>query len=887
MSSQKATISSGMPGLDHVLQGLREGDNVVWEVDGIEDYQPMIEPLCREATRLQRRLVYFRFARHAPLLGPESGAAVYALNPAEGFERFLTSILDIIERTGVGAFYVFDCLSDLAADWFSDRMLGNFFMITCPYLYELDTVAYFALLKNAHSFHATDSINRTAQVVIEVFREAGRLFIHPVKVWQRQTPTLYLLHSLDGDQFTPVTSSAMIADILRRVPKPWLEFSIHRPGVWVRTFHEAQQAVHGRRGGQPASSDTQELFERLLKMVVTGDERFQALARRFFDLEMLVEIMQRMIGTGQIGGKSLGMLLARAILKRADPRWEGLLESHDSFYVGSDVFYTYLVQNGCWWHRRRLKDFTAYLKNTKLARQRILEGTFPELIQDQFAEMLEYFGQSPVIVRSSSLLEDNYGNAFSGKYQSVFCANQGSPQQRLEALMNAVRTVYASTMSEEGLQYRLHHGLLDRDEQMALLIQRVSGEMYGPLFFPHVAGVGFSFNPFVWHQDIDPKAGLLRLVFGLGTRAVDRADDDYTRLVALNAPLKRPEGRADAWREFAQRRVDVLDLEANQLVSREFQTVARSFPTALLDLFATHDEHVSDPASGTGAGVGPPAGFSGALSFERLLGDTDLVPTMRALCGTLQEAYAYPVDIEFTANFTPDGHFRINLVQCRPFQVKIGGEGSRVTPPERIEPEHLLLESRGPIVGHSLATVIDRLIYVVPSVYSQLGMSQRYSIARTIGRLTHLESPGGRKTIMLLGPGRWGTSMPSLGVPVSFAEINTAAVICELAVMHAGLVPDVSLGTHFFNDLVEMDMLYLAVSPGRDGHALNDALILSQPNLLPELIPSAASLAGGLWVVDNPPPGQGGALQLNVDSMLQRAVCYRENRATPPARPPS
>lgn len=871
MSATKEFISSGMPGLDQVLLGLRAGDNVVWEVDSVEDYLPVLPAICAEARRRGRRLVYFRFARHPALLGEDSGAEVHVMNPAEGFERFLTGILDVIERAGVGAFHVFDCLSDLAADWYSDRMLGNFFMIACPYLYELDTIAYFGLLKNQHSLHATDSINRTAQVVIEVFRNDGRLFIYPVKVWGRQTPTLYLLHGFEDGAFKPVTSSATIADILRSVPKPWLEFSIHRPGVWVRTFHEAQQAVNALRTGQAPTAATAELFDRLLKMVVTGDERFQTLARSYFDLETLVEIMQRMIGTGRIGGKSLGMLLARAVLRRAGPQWETRLESHDSFYVGSDVFYTYLVQNGCWWLRRRLKDFNAYLHRVEEARARILQGTFTEGIEEQFAEMLEYFGQSPLIVRSSSLLEDNYGNAFSGKYQSVFCANQGSPQERLEALKNAVRTVYASAMSEEGLRYRLHHGLLDRDEQMALLIQRVSGEMYGSLFFPHLAGVGFSFNPFVWHEDIDPQSGMLRLVFGLGTRAVDRADDDYTRLVALNAPLKRPEARSDEWREFAQRRVDVLDLEGNQLTSRAFDTVAAAFPEDRIELFATRDESAADAP--------PPAGqpprFAGALSFERLLGETEFVPTMRELCHTLQEAYQYPVDIEFTANFRPDGRFRVNLVQCRPFQVKIGGGGTRVKPPDRIEPGQLLFESNGPVVGHSVATVIHRLIYVVPSVYSQLGMSQRYSVARMIGRLAHLDEEGAERTLMLVGPGRWGTSMPSLGVPVSFAEINTAAVVCELALMHAGLVPDVSLGTHFFNDLVEMDMLYLAVSPGRPGHAFHEAHILGQPNRLTELIPSAAHLAGGLWVVD---PAAGGRppLQLNVDSMKQRAVCYQD-----------
>ena len=241
--------------------------------------------------------------------------------------------------------------------------------------------------------------------------------------------------------------------------------------------------------------------------------------------------------------------------------------------------------------------------------------------------------------------------------------------------------------------------------------------MHGYLFFPQIAGVGFSFNPFVWNEDIDPQAGMLRLVFGLGTRAVDRTDDDYTRLVALNAPLRRPEARPDQVRQFAQRRVDVLDLKANQLVGREFELVAQSFPPGMIDLFATRDEDSPSQALNKDQADA----FFGFVTFERLLSETQFVPTMRELCQTLQQAYNYPVDIEFTANFTPTGGFRINLLQCRPFQVKIGGEGSRVKIPEKIEPAHLLFRSRGPIVGHSLASRIDRLIYVVPSVYSQIG----------------------------------------------------------------------------------------------------------------------------------------------------------------------
>ena len=127
-------------------------------------------------------------------------------------------------------------------------------------------------------------------------------------------------------------------------------------------------------------------------------------------------------------------------------------------------------------------------------KEKILKGKFPRFILNQFREMLDYFGQSPIIVRSSSLLEDAYGNSFSGKYESVFCANQGNHKERLFAFLNAVRVVYASTIDIEALTYRKDRGLLDKDEEMALLVQRVSGEKQGPYYFPHIAGVGYSFT---------------------------------------------------------------------------------------------------------------------------------------------------------------------------------------------------------------------------------------------------------------------------------------------------------------------------------------------------------------------------------------------------------
>jgi len=867
MDNDFKPLTTGLPGLDRVLQGLLPGDNVVWEVEDVEDFTPWVKPLNRAVHRSGRKLVYFRFGTHAPLLFESDGPEVVRLDAAAGFEQFINAIIDTVDRTERGTHFVFDSLSGLATDWLSDRMVGNFFMIAAPHLHEHGGVAYFTLLKNRHSFQATDRIDRTAQIVLEVHRRNEQYFVHPKKVEQRHSPTLYLIHAWEGEVFRPVTDSATITDIVKSLANPWLDFTVHRTGIWTRTFREAQRLLELMQGGLKRPAEVEAFTHRLIHMVATRDERMKRLAREFLTLADLVETMKRLVGTGLIGGKSLGVLLARGILRKRDPHWEERLENHDSFFIGSDVFYNYLVENGCWWLRRRQKDFDAYLAHAEEARQKILRGKFPDTVEERFREMLEYFGQSPIIVRSSSLLEDSYGNAFSGKYESVFLVNQGTPEQRLEAFRHAVRTVYASALGRESLMYRRDHGLLERDEQMALLVQRVSGAIYGPLYFPQLAGAGFSFNPFVWHEDIDPRAGVIRVVLGLGTRAVERTEDDYTRLVALNAPLKRPETRGTEDVGYRQRRADVLSLAGNKIVTLDLDSVVPFLPAKLRELIL---EENNPGGSSESSGRTPTL-----LNFDRLLAETDFAAHMREMLQTLEAAYGVPVDIEFTAFVAGGGCCRINLLQCRPFQVKIKGEGSRVRLPADLPAERVLVESRGPIVGQSMATVIDRVIYVVPAEYSRLGMSQRYTVARTVGRLTHLHSGlEERPTIMLIGPGRWGTSMPAFGVPVSFAEISTASVICELALMHEGLVPDVSLGTHFFNDLVEMGMLCFGVSPGKAGHVLNEMLLASLPNRLAELLPGAANLASAIRVIDASPPGERGELCFNVDSVQQRAVCY-------------
>jgi hypothetical protein len=867
MAQIDANLSTGLPGLDRVLKGLIPGDNIVWQVDSVADYRPFIAPYCASAAERGQRLIYLRFAKHEPLVAAESGAEVRHLHPEAGFETFLADLHKVIEQTGRGGFYVFDCLSELTVDWYSDQMLGNFFMLTCPYLYDVEAIAYFGLLKDHHAHHATSAISNTAQVLVDVHRHRDRLYIHPLKVQQRSSPTMYMLHAWEGTEFRPVLESATIAEILTSVPWRRLVSPTAGVGIWDRTFARAGQVLREAEQGQPVGEQAEEYLSRLVRMAISRDERVFHLVRQYMTLADVIEIGKRMIGTGLIGGKSVGMLLARAILRSRDGRWSEQLEPHDSFYIGSDVFYTFLVQNGVWWSRQGCRDPQHFLEGAETARRNVLRGSFPAEIEKQFADMLDYFGQSPIIVRSSSLLEDNFGNAFAGKYESVFCANQGSRDQRLADFMSAVKAIYASTMSEKALRYRAKRGLLDRDEQMALLVQRVSGSLYGSLFYPQIAGVGFSFNPFRWSGEIDPEAGMVRLVFGLGTRAVDRADDDYTRVVALNAPERRPEGSFDEARQYTQRKVDVLDLQANQLLSRRFGDICRESPQLPLELFASRD--LSRRRSAAQAAAEP----DWVLTFEKLLSQTAFVSRMRAMLKTLAEAYDYPVDVEFTANFFGDGQFKINLVQCRPLQVK--GAGVAVEPPEDIPAEDLLLEARGAVIGESRVLSVDRIIYVVPGAYGQLPAADRYAVARLIGRLAHVDRPGERKVIMLLGPGRWGTTTPALGVPAAFTEINTVSVLCEIVAMRDDFVPDVSLGTHYFSDLVESDILYLALFPGREGNHLNRPVLEAAPNRLSELLADATKWSDVVRVIDTDRLPAGGEVTVNANALDQHVVCYR------------
>ncbi len=822
-------VASGIPGLDALIDSIRMGDNVVWQLDDLDQYRRFARAFAGQALADGRRISYIRFAAHPPILEPAPGLAIRVLDPEAGFEAFTLRTHELISAGGRDAFYVFDSLSELQTAWASDLMMGCFFQVTCPYLFELNTVAYFGILRNRHSFDAVARVRDTTQVLLDVYGRGEDCYVQPLKVWNRSGPAMFAPHRLSGDgrrslPLADAVQSARFRAILDDRGLAPLDASMDH---WDRTFLAARRELEG-------GAARPETARRLAGLLMGRDPRILELAREHFSLVDLLRVKERMIGSGAVGGKSAGMLLARKVVERRLPELRHRLEPHDSFFVGTDVFYAFLVENGWWRLRLEQRTPAGFFRAAEELGRRMASGRFPAGVRDQFRRMLEYFGPSPIIVRSSSLLEDGFGNAFAGKYESVFLANAGPPEDRLAALEAAVKRVYASSMDASALSYRRRRRLDELDEQMALLVQRVSGSDWGGMFMPTAAGVAHSRNAYVWNERIDPGAGMVRLVAGLGTRAVDRVDADYPRVAALNVPRLLPVSGDEERARFSQHQVDVLDLGANRPATVGLEEARARWPKWLAELLCEHDRAAEAGLAETGA-----SREVYYCNCEKLLASPDFVGDLRLLLAAVAEAYEYPVDMEFAANFAEGGDYVINLLQCRPLQIR--GRGAAVAIPN-VPAGRVYFDLAGCNMGGGVDWRLDHVILVDEDRYARLDRAGKYETARTIGRINRILD-GLKSRRMLVGPGRWGTRSPDLGVPVSFAEIAGVHALCEVPFAGGSARPELSYGSHFFQDLMETGIFYAAILPERPGCRYRPELLAGQADIAARLLEMHAAEA--------------------------------------------
>ena len=790
-------ILSGIPELDYALDNIRLGDNVVWRVSDLDQFRLFMEPYVEQAIRDKRNIIYFRFASHEPLVENRPEVKTVEIPLSHRFETFTVDIHNVIEQEGKDAFYVFDCLSELQTAWATDLMMGNFFRVTCPFLFILDTVAFFPIIRGKHSVHSINKILNTTQLFLDVYSDSRNIYVRPEKVWNRSSDTMFLPHTYDtvNGAFRPILDGVQSSRFYQALGIAQRSAEEQYSDSWDRDFNRSK-VLHEN------GIDITEDCSRMCNIMMTRDSKMREMVKKNFTPEDYFAVRDHMIGTGMIGGKSCGMLLARAIIRNREPDIAEYLEPHDSFYVGSDLYYTYIVDNDLWDLRVRQRTDEGYFELAEEFADKLMGGVFSETMREQFTRIIEYYGQDPYIIRSSSILEDGFGNAFAGKYESVFCANRGSEEERLLEFEHAIKTVYASSMSLSALDYRKRRGLDKRDEQMALLIQRVSGSYYGSYYMPCAAGVGYSYSPYRIMKDSDPTAGMLRLVMGLGTSAVDRTEGSYPRIVNLDDPTKTSYSSSEDKHRFSQGKTEVINMNSHELEKLPYEKIESDIPPYLEKILLEHDYDAERRLRETGRNR--QVRF---ISCKGLVDNEKLMEQMRRMLRCIQDEYEYPVDTEFTINLSENGDYSIDLLQCRPLQIQHVTEG--VVVPSDIPEESILLDNRGSSMGMCRSDELDLVVFVDPVKYYEMPYNDKSLVAKFIGKL-NWTFRGQDKHMMLIVPGRIGTSSPELGVPTSFADISEFEIICETEETRAGYNPELSYGSHIFQDLVEAEILYTA-----------------------------------------------------------------------------
>lgn len=610
----------------------------------------------------------------------------------------------------------------------------------------------------------------------------------------------------------------------------------------------------------------------LIRKLISDQLGYIDIAKDWFSISDLEDIWHRRIGLGKIGGKAAGLFLAAHILEKiGDDSIRACLRIPESYFLGSDVMYIFMAMNGLMhWNDQKYKSEEQIRTEYPQIQEQFRAGVLPPEVVKELRAILDHVGRQPLIVRSSSQLEDNFGTSFAGKYNSYFCPNQGTVEENLKALTTAIARTYASTLNPAALLYRRSKKLQDYDERMAALIQVVQGETFDQYFMPDAAGVAFSHNLYRWDPQIRREDGFVRLVWGLGTRAVDRVGNDFPRLVALSHPMLQPDDSPRAIRHYSQHFVDLIDLESNLLTTMPVGEVLKArYPPLRYLVQIEQDGYLSSPLSRILEADMPKL----AITFDEFLGKTQFPILLRKILRILEEHYHTAVDLEFTAHIAnPDEMepaIKFSLLQCRP-QSRL--QEAKSIPLSKDLPADKIVFSSSFLVPQGYLSNIRFVIFVSPEPYYALPtVMARNEIGRIVGRLNSILT---EKSFICVGPGRWGTENTDLGVYIGYSDICNAGALVELAGKGIGAAPEPSLGTHFFQDLMEAQIFPVSVPIDRAGTIFNRDFFYETPNKLAGLVEASESIASCLRLIDVASYRPGHHLELIMDGEKGEAVAF-------------
>lgn len=637
-----------------------------------------------------------------------------------------------------------------------------------------------------------------------------------------------------------------------------------------------------RESGNPSQATRRWLTVELARRFLTDHPKLIDIAQKYVTVEDFSKLLDFYLcspnGIGKIGGKGSGFFIANKILalRQEESGQFPQVRIPKTWFLSAEELTSLIEGNGLdELNEFKYRDLSEIRTNYPRIIQMMKNAKLSSYLYAQLGKILDDCGDSPLIVRSSSLLEDQIDTSFSGKYKSLFIIGAGTKAERQQRLEEGVLEVYASIFNPDSIQYRKERGLLDCTEKMGIMIQEVVGKRVGPYYFPLYSGVAFSQNELRWSPRIRREDGLLRMVMGLGTRAVDRVGEDFPILISPGQPGLRVNQSLPELKKYSPQMIDVLDVENNRFLTLPIAQLLRDYGSKLPHIGLAASQSKFDFVTEANPFTSDFKKDEFIITFDGLIQKTAFVSQMQAMLQLLQEKLGYPVDIEFAS----DGeHFY--LLQCRP-QSRNYDNGPVAIPSDI--PYQNIVFTANKYVSNGRVDGIKTLIYVDPYAYSQMESYDDFLQVRTA--VSKLNSLLPRRSFILMGPGRWGSRGDiKLGVPVSYSDINNTAMLIEIALQESKYQPDLSFGTHFFQDLVEENIKYLPLYP-EDRDVVFKKAFFQGENILSKLLPAFAHLEEVIKVIRLEESFPGKELFVFMNADLGRAVAFLDTPQKQPTAP--
>lgn len=613
----------------------------------------------------------------------------------------------------------------------------------------------------------------------------------------------FVFRDQQGQEICRARNFREFENALRTVPEESIAFHSHRNQFshWLLAQGESGLAELIRPLKVADFKSPAEMREVLIESVqMARREKHRGIITDFRVDDFEPDYSFLMMGSGSLGGKGRGLVFMSQLLNQhsADNRLGGVeVNLPRTLVITTDTFDAFMAEND-------LYAFAIECDDDVQLQKRFLEAVLPESLCVKLRAYLDLM-RVPLAVRSSSHMEDSSNQPFAGLYRTFMLPNVADDtEKRLDELSRAVRMVYASAYTTSVKRYFQTLKLNMEEEKMAVIVQELVGRRYGDLFYPAVSGVAQSFNYYPFSR-MEPEDGVASVALGFGKMVVEGGDAfrfcPHHPMILPQAAAPQDMARVSQKQFFAldlTRPYDFSDIKGMSLTMYDLDRAEQDLTLHPVgSVLSAQDDRIVDDLAEKGPRL---------ITFAPIL-KRGLFPLSDVLSDLLRigkENMGSDVEIEFAVNidYHRESEPEFYLLQIRPMVTSLERISFKM---ETLDMDHALCASRK-VMGNGIVEDIHDIIYCHPARFD---FSTSRKVADVIGRLNQsfLDQ---EKQYILVGPGRWGTRMPSLGVPVNWQQVAGSAVIVETAV--EGKRFDPSQGAHFFHNLAATGIGYFSVT---------------------------------------------------------------------------